>query len=632
MGSHCVLFSAPPPPLPQCLSAAAPPLGMNAEEWSGDPRRSLWATLLLEGGSFTMQAHSMLLSNLHMFFPPEKGAAGGAEEEGGADAVAEVAAAGVTGAGRSMKGAAATGSSSASGTPPLSIRAPLPSAVPFPSALAPQLLLRQVGTEDDVRLGAEAAYSRMQTYFAEVAALEEREAALEAQLESAASRGGGSGGGSLGRGQRGNPVSPPQQLRLAIGHLNPQPPSVPVKRHHAVDQGIAPEQLVPFFLGDAERTAAAWAHLVHSGANEPNPHTLSREEFITACCRMYAAFSSVKRSLDSNESLSSAIRALAAGVFWVVMLLVGLGIYGVDFSTVLVCVGGRAKGQSLHPIPPSRTQLTHMYTPALELQALPHPYCFPRLCARPLYTALFRCACWSGVWDSRSTTQRHVFSLCASHCLHEQSLVFTLFMSPYDPGDKITIDNGPTLSVKSMNLLTSEFTVLSSNLHLTRRNSDLLGSAIVNLRKSQRASFSIVFSLDHRATVEDLAFIERRVQRFLARDKGKWVPGSASLSAGHAEQNRVEISLSVQSHLNWMEGGKVSLSQRALVMELVAALKDLGVEYAAESLRLPRPGVVAAAAVAAAVGGAGAAAAETATAAGGRPPRHALPGMSTIKE
>lgn len=175
-----------------------------------------------------------------------------------------------------------------------------------------------------------------------------------------------------------------------------------------------------------------------------------------------------------------------------------------------------------------------------------------------------------------------------------------------------------------MNLLTSEFTVLATNQHLTRRNSDLMGCAIVNLRKSQRACFNVAFSVDHRASLEDLAAIERRLQRFLARDKGRWVAGSCALAVAHAEGNRVEVTLSAQSHLNWMEGGKVAASQRALVMELVAALREAGVEYAADSLRVKRPGEDAAAAAVAAVAAAAVAAGAqggSMSGGGGRPAR-----------
>ena len=136
-----------------------------------------------------------------------------------------------------------------------------------------------------------------------------------------------------------------------------------------------------------------------------------------------------------------------------------------------------------------------------------------------------------------------------------------------------------------MNLLTSEFTIASSSQHLTRRNADLLSASIVNLRKSARASFSVTFSLDHRASAKDLGNIENRLQGFLARDEGKWVGGSAALHAAHAEKNRVDITVSAASHVSWMEGSKVSKAQRELVMALVEVLRDLNIEYCDESLR-----------------------------------------------
>lgn len=479
-----------------CLSAPPPTPTVELEEWPGDPRRALWATLLLEGGSFTMQAHSLSIAGLHCFVEED--------EEGGE---------------------------------PLLFTDPV-------------FKLRPVTSETGIRECALAAYGRIQTYLAQVAALGESER-LERSRAALLPR----------RASDGDLASPSKLLKKAIGHLRVTAgagalAAAAPKR----DVGLTAEALLPFFLNDPERAAAAWAHLAHSGSSKNNPEALSREEFVTACVRMFAAYTSVRKSLESNESLSQAIRVLASGVFWVALFLIGLGLYGIDFSAVLVPIltltvsFAFALGPFIQRFLDVRALASKRATRAAP--GLRRPPTLPHAAPPPLPLP--------------------------------QSLLFTLVHSPFDPGDRVIIDGGATLAVKSMNLLTSEFTVLSTNQHLTRRNADLLGASIVNLRKSARASFSITFAVDHRASAKDLAAVEERLQAWLGRDEGKWVGGSATLNAAHAERNRVDITVGASSHVSWMEGAKVAQAQRELVMALVAALRDLNVEFSEASLQAPQ--------------------------------------------
>ena len=276
-----------------CLSAELPTPALDLDEWPGDPRRGLWATLLLEGGSFTMQAHSLQIAGLHMFFQED-------DLEGGEHV----------------------------------------------APLRPVFKLRPVGSEAAIRDCAKAAYGRIQRYLAHVAALGENDR-LDRTRAAAAALPRRSSDGDLAAA-----LSPARLLKKAVGHLRvtagrgalgagagggagataaAAAAAAPVK-----DVGLTAEALLPLFLNDPARAAAAWAHLAHSGSNKHNPEMLSREEFITACVRMFTAYSSVRKSLESNESLSQAIRVLSSGLFWVALFLIALGLYGVDYSAVLV--------------------------------------------------------------------------------------------------------------------------------------------------------------------------------------------------------------------------------------------------------------------------------------------------------
>jgi hypothetical protein len=483
-----------------CLSAELPKPAVELEEWPGDPRRRLWATLLLDGGSYTMQAHSLAIAGLHMFVE--------SKEEGGE---------------REGEG--------------------------------PALELRPVSCEGSMREAAKAAYARIRRYLTQVDALQDAQGEEERLARSrAAALPRRASDGDLAKLSK-RAMSPPVVLKNAIGHLRVTTGAIAAARGPAKDVALTADALLPIFLNEPARAAAAWAHLAHSGSSRKDPEALSREEFVTACVRMFTAYASVRRSLESNESLSQAIRVLASGVFWVAMVLVGLGLYGVDFSAVLV------------PILTLTVSFAFALGPFIQrfLDVRGAPLFPPRYAPYPL---------------SRARTSNPHNTPRAS-----QSLLFTLVHSPFDPGDRVTIDGGPSLIVKSMNLLTSEFTVCGTNQHLTRRNSDLLGASIINLRKSARASFSVTFAMDHRASLKDLAAIEGRMQQFLARDEGKWVGGSATLTAAHAEKNRVDVTVSASSHVSWMEGGKVAAAQRELVMALVAVLREMNCEFSEDSLR-----------------------------------------------
>ena len=299
-------------------------------------------------------------------------------------------------------------------------------------------------------------------------------------------------------------------------------------------RGRAAAQPLAWFPGCAEDVDLAW-RVLHSngasssgssgsrgGASEAEQH-LSREEFQHACVFLFRSWQGIKASLGSStHGVNTAVAMVCEIVFWFAQLLIALGIFGVDFSAVLL------------PLLTLTVSLSFGLGPLL---------------------------------------QRFL-----------DSLMFTLVIAPYDVGDSVAIDGGAPCRVTALNLLTTEFCVKASNQWVLRRNSDLLASAIVNLSRSSDARFTVAFALDARTTSAHVGAIQARMGEYLRRHSVHW-QDSVSLSAAHSASGggRVDFTLAVTARATWGDAARAHAAYSALTLHLTALLQHLGLEHRGEA-------------------------------------------------
>jgi hypothetical protein len=158
------------------------------------------------------------------------------------------------------------------------------------------------------------------------------------------------------------------------------------------------------------------------------------------------------------------------------------------------------------------------------------------------------------------------------------SLVFTLILTPFEPGDRVSIDGGGTLTVVEVNMLTSHFLSITTGQHIVRRNSDLASCSIANLRRSPNAQFTLAFTVDHRITGAQVSALETRLVEYLRAHALLWKP-NATITLSCAAANAVAMEIYVTSQASWMEGSKIYPAHSALVLFIVGALRDMHITY-----------------------------------------------------
>ena len=248
---------------------------------------------------------------------------------------------------------------------------------------------------------------------------------------------------------------------------------------------------------------------------------LTCDEFVTALGLMVSAWASIASTLRGYRGVSDAVGGIATGLAWLAYFLIGLAIFAVDFSAVLV----------------------------------------------PLLTLTVSLAFALG-----PVVQRFI-----------DSMLFVLILSPFEPGDRISLDKGPTLLVEAVGMLTTEFIEISSNQRIIRRNSDLSTMAIANFRRSPNASFALVFPVNGHLSLGQVSELTSKALEYVTSHANLWKPSAKVMVEKKildtSPTNGVIVTFYVTSHFSWQEGPKVWPAHSAFTHYLtrVIAEMDLGV-------------------------------------------------------
>ena len=253
---------------------------------------------------------------------------------------------------------------------------------------------------------------------------------------------------------------------------------------------------------------------------------MSRDEFVNSLSLMVAAWASVATALRSYRGVSDAVGGIATGLVWIAYFLIGLAIFEINLTATLV----------------------------------------------PLLTLFVSLAFALG-----PLIQRMI-----------DSLMFVFILSPFEPGDRVSIDKGPTLLVNAVGMLTTEFIDVTSGQHIIRRNSDLTSTAIANYRRSPNAAFAIPFPVDGRVSAEHMAELFAKLNEYVTMHSNKWKPPAKVMVSKKEDSNPnngVVLTVYVTSHYSWQEGPKFGPANSDLIHFLTHIISDfdVGVEAPARA-------------------------------------------------
>lgn len=245
--------------------------------------------------------------------------------------------------------------------------------------------------------------------------------------------------------------------------------------------------------------------------------SVTRDEFAAALVVMFNHWVATQSAVASFGGISGAISILANIVRWIITLLVILAIYDISFNAVYV----------------------------------------------PFTTILVGFAFMVGL-----PVQKML-----------DGLVFTLVVVPYDVGDTVAVNivNGnASMTVRTVSLYTTEF-IDGSNRFIVVRNSELLGAAITNLRRSGDAVASVKVMVDQGITGAQVAALKERVKEYAKRNGVTWKP-KPGLSISGGDGNKCELTVTMTHRSSWQEG-KVGGDQSLLVAWLLDTLREMGLRY-----------------------------------------------------
>ena len=173
-----------------------------------------------------------------------------------------------------------------------------------------------------------------------------------------------------------------------------------------------------------------------------------------------------------------------------------------------------------------------------------------------------------------------LFSFIFSSSLRSvyEATVFLLGTHPYDVGDQVQLDNGDTLTVDRMSIMTTQF-IKGDNSRMYIPNAKLSQQSITNLTRSEKKIDSFRVFVDFNTPAATFTELQEEVQRFMD-DNPQDYCGECTVQAV-AFQDPLKIQLST----NWSychaphEGKKIGKARHAIFMCISGFLSNADADY-----------------------------------------------------
>jgi small-conductance mechanosensitive channel len=247
---------------------------------------------------------------------------------------------------------------------------------------------------------------------------------------------------------------------------------------------------------------------------------IKKQEYDIGVKHIYNQWKYFNNTLSRQNSVSRAVKVLTSIFFWFIMLIIALEIFDIPSQTVLV----------------------------------------------PMLTLIVSISFAVGPIISRFIS----------------SLIFVIFMYPYEVGDKISIknvNNGNTLLVKEINILKTQFIESISGRLIIVPNYELMNYAIENFKRSKSVNFSFTFSLPHTVTINQINKFQKMLKNYIINTPNEWKPFiDLYIPQIKYSNNKIDINVWVYHQSSWMDG-KIWTSNTNFMKHSLHCLSKLGIEY-----------------------------------------------------
>lgn len=162
------------------------------------------------------------------------------------------------------------------------------------------------------------------------------------------------------------------------------------------------------------------------------------------------------------------------------------------------------------------------------------------------------------------------------------SILFVVFMNPYEIGERVTIDtieNGSTMIVTKINILTTTFTIKKSAKLVQIPNHVLYGANICNHHHSKMAVFNLKYTIPTDTPTNKIDLLLDNINEHLKTLPNDWKPEvEIYIDDIKREMNYMTISLWVQHYVHW-GNSKIYDSKTELELKINSIMEEMHFDY-----------------------------------------------------
>eukprot|EP01104_Vermistella_antarctica_P010314 TRINITY_DN2745_c0_g1_i2.p1 TRINITY_DN2745_c0_g1~~TRINITY_DN2745_c0_g1_i2.p1 ORF type:complete len:711 (+),score=126.66 TRINITY_DN2745_c0_g1_i2:248-2380(+) len=273
------------------------------------------------------------------------------------------------------------------------------------------------------------------------------------------------------------------------------------------------EDFGPFF--PAAEQEEAWAMF-----DTHDDGYLNREDFRTRVNVIFDQRNYLANQLQARQNILNVIDTFLAGVFWILMFILGLLWFGVDFFLLVV----------------------------------------------PLASVML------------------AFSFAFGNSLKNifDSFVLVVFIQPYDVGDRVRFHysgaGGDTLIVDEIQLLETKFFATDGR-HFIIPNYKVYNYEVINLRRSRTATFEFGIEVSATTTADELRQVHEACLSFIRSKAKHYKPVLDYYITDIADNTKIEVKFWFQTMHIWQMAGDYLQARTQFALFLQGTLNQMGIRY-----------------------------------------------------
>lgn len=253
--------------------------------------------------------------------------------------------------------------------------------------------------------------------------------------------------------------------------------------------------------------------------DQDNDTYVKKKDFVQSIMNMYSEWINLGESTQSHENISYAVRIIVDVIYAIILLIIFINVFNVNASSIFV----------------------------------------------PMTTILVSFSFAVG-----GVTSQFVISL-----------VYVAYMFPYDIGDKISspsINDGSTLIVKKINIMTSEFIESSSGKLIIASNHNMANYIINNYKRSSHVTFVEKIIITYDTPTIKINYLNDKIKKYLLDNPHEWKPNyEMCYNIIDMTNNKIELDFWLYHQASWSQGGIIYISKTKFEQYMIDILRQLDI-------------------------------------------------------